>query len=209
MIRAEPVAGTAGPPSVLLRRLALRLKDGSATFDEVLAHLGDDTAVGWLLLLLAVPAVIPSPGLPVGMVFGSAMAVIAVQLVGGARPLTLPRAIAKRRIEGRRLRRMLVRVRPFLRRFERRSRPRLAHLMQPWMLRLLGGIVLIHGLLIALPIPFGNTAPGFSVLVLSLGLILRDGLAVIAGLALSAAAFVVSGGLIVSALWVAEAALKL
>jgi hypothetical protein len=41
------------------------------------------------------------------------------------------------------------------------------------------------GVLIALPIPFGNTIPGLSVIVMGLGLAIGDGLAVLGALILA------------------------
>jgi hypothetical protein len=43
----------------------------------------------------------------------------------------------------------------------------------------------LMGVLIALPIPFGNTLPGLSVIVMGLGLAIGDGLAVLGALILA------------------------
>jgi hypothetical protein len=50
----------------------------------------------------------------------------------------------------------------------------------------------LMGVLIALPIPFGNTLPGFAVILLGLGLAVGDGLAVLGALVLAALATGVS-----------------
>ncbi len=55
---------------------------------------------------------------------------------------------------------------------------------------------MVQAVLIALPIPFGNTLPGMAVIGIALGLIARDGLAVATGLGLSALAMITSAGLI-------------
>ena len=44
------------------------------------------------------------------------------------------------------------------------------------------------GILIALPIPFGNTLPGFAVILMGLGLALGDGLVILGALILAALA---------------------
>ena len=49
----------------------------------------------------------------------------------------------------------------------------------------LGLPIMLMGLAVALPVPTGNVPPVASLIVLSLGLINRDGLAVIVGLALA------------------------
>jgi hypothetical protein len=57
---------------------------------------------------------------------------------------------------------------------------------------LLALIVTLMGSLIALPIPFGNTLPGFAVILLGLGLSAGDGLAVLGALILAAFATAMS-----------------
>jgi hypothetical protein len=46
-------------------------------------------------------------------------------------------------------------------------------------------VMALMGVLIALPIPFGNTLPGLSVIVMGLGLAIGDGLAVLGALILA------------------------
>jgi hypothetical protein len=196
-------------PSTALRRLALRLDGSEVTVGEITGRLGADATVGWMLLLLAIPSLIPSPGVPIGVFIGIAMAVIAIQLICGFSPLRLPGWLSRRRLAADQVRALASRAQPLLRRLDRALKPRFAVLTGPWFLRLLGLLVLIHGILIALPIPFGNTAPGFAVLLLALGLIARDGLAVIAGFGVSAIALAVSSVLMASAVWVVEAAIGL
>jgi hypothetical protein len=53
-------------------------------------------------------------------------------------------------------------------------------------------VMALMGILIALPIPFGNTLPGLAVILLGLGLALGDGLAVVGALILAAVATGVS-----------------
>ena len=67
--------GAPRAPSAELAALARRLggRDDVA-IDDIVRHFGGDASVGWLLLLLAVPALVPSPGVPLGMIFGTGAA---------------------------------------------------------------------------------------------------------------------------------------
>ena len=69
-------------------------------------------------------------------------------------------------------------------------------LAAPQAVRGLGLVVLIMAVLIALPIPFGNTLPGLAILALALGLAQRDGLAIAGGLGIALVAGMVSMALI-------------
>jgi hypothetical protein len=196
-------------PSAVLRRLHLRYRRAPVTIGAIAAHLGHESAAGWLLLLLSLPALIPTPGVPIGVAIGIAMTLIAVQLIGGWQPLRLPRWLARRELGPSEVRRIGVGSRRLLRCVEGRLCQRLPQLISPMAVRLLGLLVLIHGILIALPIPLGNTAPGAAVLVLALGLIARDGWTVALGLCLSVIAFAVTAFLVGSAAWIVQSLLAI
>ena len=74
---------------------------------------------------------------------------------------------------------------PLLRRVERRLRPRASVLTARSGKLALALVMALMGALIALPIPFGNTLPGLSVILMGLGLAADDGLAVLGALILA------------------------
>lgn len=137
---------------------------------------------GLTLAVAAVPAVIPTPGLPAGVVFGTVLTLIALAMIAGGREARLPDWLGRLPLNRAALEILDRRGVPLVRWLERRASERLHGLVgemaTPW----LGIVVAVMGILIALPIPFGNTVPGFSVLLIGLGLSLRDGGAVAAGL---------------------------
>lgn len=192
-------------PSAELAALARRLGDRShVTVDEIVGHFGSDASVGWLLLVLAIPALVPSPGIPLGMVFGTALALLALHLTFGPRPVTLPKWVARRRLPGRYLGVATAKLGPVIQRLERLSRPRLAALIHPRAVRLIGLVILFNAVLIILPIPLGNTLPAMAVMSVALGLISRDGAAVAAGFGLSVTALAASAALVGGAVWLAD-----
>ncbi|MBP2312608.1 exopolysaccharide biosynthesis protein [Azospirillum soli] len=191
--------------SALLKRLRETLGGETPTLGEVLAHLGD-RAPGFLLLALAIPAVVPTPGVPAGMVFGTVLALVAVQMIVGRDRLEVPRWIGKRRVKRSTIHTVVEKATPMVERVERTLRTRYPALTRSGILRPLGVFVLLMGVLIALPIPFGNTLPGLAVLVIALGLIAKDGLAVLAGLGLGAVATGVSVALVAGTYWAVTAA---
>lgn len=191
--------------SALLKRLREKLAGERPTLGEVLAHLGD-RAPGFLLLALAIPAIVPTPGVPAGMLFGTVLALVAVQMIVGRDRLTVPKWLGKRRIKRSTVHTVVEKATPMVERVERTLRSRYPALTRAGILRPLGVFVLFMGVLIALPIPFGNTLPGLAVLVIALGLIAKDGLAVLAGLGLGAVATGVSAALVAGTYWAFTAA---
>ncbi len=193
-------------PSAELAALARELGGrGEISVDDIVRHFGSDASVGWLLLLLAVPALVPSPGVPLGMVFGTALALLALHLTFGPRPVRLPRWIARRRLAASSLDAATARLGPMIQRLERLTRPRLAGLVRPSAIRVLGLVILLNAILIILPIPLGNTLPAMAVMTMALGLIARDGVAIAAGVGLSVGALAASAALVGGAVWLAEA----
>lgn len=191
--------------STLLKRLRERLSGEKPTLGEVFGHLGD-RAPGFLLLALAVPAIVPTPGIPAGFLFGTVLAIVAIQMIAGRDRLRVPGWIGRRRVSRDTLDRLVDKGTPVIERIERTLRARYPSLTRAGILRPLGAFVLVMGVLIALPIPFGNTLPGLAVLVIALGLIAKDGLAVAAGIGLGAVATGVSAALVAGTWWAFTAA---
>lgn len=190
--------------SGLLKRLRGKISGDKPTIGEVFGHLGD-RAPGFLLMALAIPAIVPTPGLPAGFLFGSVLAAVALQMIAGRERLRVPGWIGRRRVSRGTLDKLVDKGTPWIERVERTLRARHPSLTRASVLRPLGAFVLLMGVLIALPIPFGNTLPGLAVLVTALGLIARDGLAVVAGIGLGAVATGVSVALIAGTWWAVSA----
>lgn len=191
----------------VLRALPGHLKDQRPTIGDILVAL-DERAIPLVLLLFAIPAIVPTPGIPAGMVFGSALAFIGIQMAIGTKRVRLPTGIAQLRIGRQQLERILGKATPHLEKLEGRLSARLGGLSTPLAIRSIGFVIFIMALLIALPIPFGNTLPGLAVLILSLGLAQRDGIAVAAGLGLALVAGVVSTAIIGGSWWLIEIFVK-
>ncbi len=154
--------------------------DSGPTLDEAASHLrGRSTLL--LMLLLGTVAMVPSPGVPVGFVFGGAILLLALgwMLPGGRG--RLPGFLGRRRLPSGLLDGALRLIVPLLRRVERRLQPRLHGMVSGpglWLAMLMAAV---QGVLLALPIPMGNAVPGAAVALLALGILSRDGLCVLAG----------------------------
>jgi hypothetical protein len=85
---------------------------------------------------------------------------------------------------------------PFLERIERTIRPRLLPLTGPQAERVIGIVGFSLAIIIFLPIPFGNMLPGLALAILGLGLLERDGLAVLLGLLAAVTGVLVVAGVL-------------
>jgi hypothetical protein len=150
------------------------------TVGDVVARLADHSAA-LVLLLAGALAMVPSPGLPVGIVFGTIAALVAVRTAWRPGPVYVPRWLARRPLPRPLIDGLARGAAAHLRRLERRTRPRFAVLARGPGASAGYLMVAIQALLVALPIPFGNTLPGVAIVLLALGLARGDGLVVAAG----------------------------
>ncbi len=142
-------------------------------------------ASGIFLALIAIPALIPAPGIPFGAVFGTVLTIIACRMAWSGDQHKLPDWLASRPLPPALIRLLTSRGPALLRVVEHRLKPRAGLLVGNVARPPLALVIALMGILIALPIPFGNTLPGFSVILMGLGLTARDGMAVMSALVLA------------------------
>jgi hypothetical protein len=160
---------------------------------DLVAALGD-RALAALMVAFALPNVLPMPPGTSG-ILGAPLVFLATQLMFGRRPW-LPRTVADRSMLRTDFATLLDRAGPWLTKAERLLRPRLGILVQPPGEYVVGAVCLILSIILVLPIPLGNILPALSICLLSLGILERDGVWVIAGFALSGASIAVVGGVV-------------
>ena len=142
---------------------------------DVFAGLGK-RSFGMLLFISSLPAFIPIPGVG-GAISGPLVVMIGMQLLVGLRRPWLPRFVATRGPHRRAMASFRDRIAPWLARLERAVRPRAAALLDHRLASAMTGLLLILlGLLLALPIPFTNYLFGGLLLVFAFALLERDGL---------------------------------
>jgi hypothetical protein len=179
------------PLSAMLDALARDENKERIAIGDLLAALGD-RALAALLFVFAFPNVLPTPP-GTSSILGAPLIFLAAQLAFGRRPW-LPALIARRSMSRADFATLMRRVGPWLARAERLLRPRVSRLTLPPMEYLIGVVCLALALILVLPIPLGNILPALAISLLALGILERDGLWVLIGLATAvAAATVVSG----------------
>ena len=144
---------------------------------------------GLVLLMLALPSFVPVPGLPTGLVFGVALMLVAVQMIRGQETVALPEWIRKQALPRGAMLATVRKLDTWMQKVERLLRPRMNALTEGAAITIVGLLVLIMGITLLLPVPFGNQGPAFAVMVFAFGIMEKDGLAIIAGTVLAAIGF--------------------
>lgn len=190
---------TSGVASTALKTIAeLARARGSLSLGEVMSSMGP-AGMAFAVLILALPAITPVPG-PIGLVFGTALAVVAMQLAVGRKTVWLPGYFRNRNLSSKVIDAVVRHTAPHVIRVERlvrtdRLKPLTGRLAQT----LIGLPVLVMAVAIALPIPLGNFLPVISLVVLAIGLMEKDGLVTLIGLILTLVATAVTGLLLYGA----------
>ncbi|WP_246318818.1 exopolysaccharide biosynthesis protein [Peteryoungia desertarenae] len=185
--------------SLRLEALVKQAKlQGSMTIDQLLSAMGR-TSIAFTILILSLPALTPIPG-PFGMVFGSCLAIVSFQIMFGNRRIWLPSILGRRHLSAKVIEIFVRYTAPLVRKLEYILQPRRMKPLTGRIGHALSGIpVFILAVAVALPIPFGNFLPVAALVLIALGLMERDGLALLAGMLVGIIAISVSGGLVAGA----------
>lgn len=166
---------------VQIKYLLRAARSGASLPIAEILHSAGRSGLGYVVLALALPALTPVPG-PLGMVFGTALAIAAVQIIAGRQTIGLPNILRHRRVAPsilRALAKLILRISRGASSFARQGR--LAQFMGTSTEVIAGCAVLASAILIVLPVPFGNILPVASVALIAIALIWRDGLLMLFG----------------------------
>jgi hypothetical protein len=156
-----------------------------------------DRAFALLVVLLALPNCLPMPP-PIPLVCGFLLAFVALQIVLGRSTPWLPRVLLRRSVPRAEIERAVNRAVPVLRRLERYSRPRMSVFESGLAFRVMGVLLLLLsiGIVFALPPLVGQIPLGVAVCLVGLGLVERDGLVVLGGVAVGSIGLTLSASFI-------------
>ncbi len=185
----------------LLRRLSDDGGDAGLTLHEIRDRL-DERAYGLLILLLSIPCLVPGLyGVP--QVVGLIVILLAGQMLVGREEPWLPRWFLNLRCKGSWLKAMADFAETKLGWIDRLSRPRLRRFADGPGEKLAAVFMMLATVTIVMPLT--NTIPSIALALLSVGLIQRDGLFVLAGCAVTTVWLTILGalgtGLLMGAEW--------
>jgi len=155
------------------------------SIQDIINGLGE-RSFGFVLLLFGLLSAVAPPG--VATFTAMPLMFFGLQMLAGYATPWLPDFIAKRDMTRGDLQKTLERGVPIMQRIERFCRPRYLFLIGSTGERLLGLLVFVLAVVIALPGPLTNGPPGLAIAFMSIAIIERDGLLVLAGVLASCVA---------------------
>lgn len=184
------------------RSVSSLLAEMAETWPGERIRLGDfidvlgDRGYGLLMLALTLPNLVPIylPGL--SALTGLPLAAVALQMAIGRQRPWLPDFLLRRSASKIDFQRVVLRALPWLARIERVLKPRLDGFAHGPAERLIGAACVVLALLLSLPVPLTNIPLAVPIVLFSLGVLERDGLATLIGgvAAIAATVFVFTVG---------------
>lgn len=138
---------------------------------------------GLLMLIVVLPNCVPIPIPPGGStIFSIPLLFLAVQMLIGMESPWLPKWLSERKIERKTLAKAVSKASPKLKKIEKMLKPRLSFAKTAFGEKIVGLFWLIFAVSIAVPLPMTNFLPGIGILLMSLGLLSKDGFFIIGGI---------------------------
>lgn len=168
------------PLSVTLREALDSDDDGHITVGEIMDRVAE-RGFGLLLVVVALPTLIPI--LPPGAsgVVGMVYIALGVQLAIGLPYPWLPRRVRSYQLSARVVSSLRRRGVSLMERIERVSKPRWLFIENVIALRFLALLIVANGIILFLPLPFMNTVPALGIMAIGIGLLNRDGVFLLLG----------------------------
>ncbi|MDA8226949.1 MAG: exopolysaccharide biosynthesis protein [Desulfitobacterium hafniense] len=168
--------------SSVLHHLAKDIPPQGFTIFEILNRLGSS---GYLMLcmILTVPFLFPMSIPGTSTPFGLAIALIGLSIIFGKKP-RLPNKIKNRTLQKDSLEQLLKKGAQSFIKMEKLMHPRLPGMTaSKFMISFNGSVLTLAAVLLMfpLPIPFSNAIPAFAILLISAGLLQRDGVMILLG----------------------------
>lgn len=170
--------------SELLRETLTDLSTARISIGELLAQF-QRRSYGGVFLILALLAILPG----ISVLAGIALLVPSMQFIGGYRAPIFPKSIGEKSVSVEGLKKWGFIVANWIEKLEKLVKPRFPQLTNSIARRVIGLTIFLLAIVVAIPFPFSNFPPAIAIICFALALLERDGLMVIIGGLISAAAF--------------------
>lgn len=159
--------------SQLLENIHKLLKEDAITVHDFVTLLGD-RSFALCILIFSLPNSLPLPGIPgFSTLTGIPIIIIALQMLWGKQTIWLPKRLAEKEISQGLIARFIEKSIPHIARLEKILHPRLTFFCTE---RVIGLLIAFMAIILSLPIVGGNFLPGFSISLLAIAMLERDGI---------------------------------
>lgn len=151
----------------------------------------DSVGFGLIIMIFAFGIIIPLPP-PFPSIISIPLLIFSTQMVMGYDSPKLPKKFAKLSVSRSVLAMLIRRSSPYIRKVERILKPRFGFMCYEIAQRIVGFFILFFASFILLPMPLSNFIPGLGILLISFGMLGKDGLVMILGIAVGILGIIIS-----------------
>ncbi|NBV05992.1 MAG: exopolysaccharide biosynthesis protein [Proteobacteria bacterium] len=151
----------------------------------------DSVGFGLAIMIFAFGIIIPLPP-PFPSIISVPLVIFAIQMICGYNSPKLPKRFFNISVKRSVLATLIQRSSPYIRKVEKFLKPRLPFVFYRGAERVLGFFIFLFASFILLPIPLSNFIPGLGILIISFGLLGKDGLVTILGVIVGLSGIVIS-----------------
>ncbi len=167
-----------------LSQILVQLKEALTAericLSDIIEHF-HERGIGFLLFIFALPAALPLPGLGVNLIIAAPLLILTAQQAVGRHSVWIPETMKRKSVSRARFVGMIDAALPSVGKIEKLVKPRLSFITHGLFSKLIGVCGLIMALSICVPLPLTNTVPAMGIALMSIGVVMRDGVAVIVG----------------------------
>lgn len=166
--------------SIALKEIIPLLPADTISLQDLLT-LFKERGTAFIMFLIALPAALPVPAIGIFLIIAPPLLFLSFQQMIGRQIIWLPQWLSHKQLKSRSFQNVILKAVPYVEKIEIFSKPRLVfltHGLAPCIIGLMGFIM---SLSILVPLPLTNTVPSIGIAGMALGVLMRDGLAVIMG----------------------------
>ena len=167
--------------SDILRQINNDIVGNNVSIDDLLEFV-HERGFGMIILLLSVPMALPIPVPPgINILLASPLILLTAQQAVGRHTIWLPAWMRRKTIKREKITKIIAAILPWSEKIEKFIKPRLEFITLGLFSHLIGILGLVMALAICVPLPMTNTVPSLGIALMSIGVMMRDGLAVLSG----------------------------
>ncbi len=141
----------------------------------------ESVGFGLAMMVFAFGVIIPMPP-PIPGIISIPLMIFSLQMIAGYASPKLPKKFSDMSVKRSILAMLVKKSVPYIRKVERFLRPRWSFMINQTAERIIGIFTLLFSFFVLLPLPLSNFIPGLGVLIISFGLLGKDGLVIIVGM---------------------------
>jgi hypothetical protein len=171
--------------SELLEDIKAYLKDEKISFGALLEAF-HERGFGFFLFLFALPAALPVPAIGINAIIALPLLLLTAQQAIGRHTIWVPEKFKAKEIQSSKVNSFIEKSQPWVQKLEILTKPRLEFITQGLCSNIIGVSGFLMALAVSIPLPLTNTVPSFGIAVMAIGVLMRDGLAVLVGMVIGA-----------------------